>query len=238
MAYSSIAILAFLVHIIINFDVLKSIGKNSNFSLRSYRLFLYGVTANYIADAIWGLLYDAKLITAVYIDTIIFFLAMMISVFFWTRYVIEILKESNFFIKALSLFCWLYLAFDVLSLIVNLFIPVRFYFDSDGVYHACVTRYIALVIQVLMFFITTVYVYIFALKKRGKDLHRYKAIGAFGIVMTVLVILQTVYPLLPLYSIGYLLGTCFIHTFVLEDEKEEYRRELEKHITIEELQKI
>ena len=56
--------------------------------------------------------------------------------------------------------------------------------------------------------------------------------------MTVLVLLQTFYPLLPLYSIGYLLGTCFIHTFVLEDEKEEYRRELEAHISKEELQEI
>ena len=238
MVYSSIAILAFLVHIIINFDVLKFIGKNSNFSLRSYRLFLYGVTINYIADAVWGLLYDAKLIVAVYIDTVIFFLAMMISVFLWTRYVIELLKKSNIFIKVLSWFGWIYLVFDVLSIIVNLFVPVKFYFDADGIYHACITRYIALGIQVFMFFITAVYVFIFALRKSGKDRNRHKAIGAFGIVMTVLVLLQTFYPLLPLYSIGYLLGTCFIHTFVLEDEKEEYRRELEAHISKEELQEI
>ena len=46
--------------------------------------------------------------------------------------------------------------------------------------------------------------------------------------MTFLIAVQVKYPLQPVYSVGCLIGTCLLHTFVLEDEKEEHRQELEK----------
>ena len=76
MAYSSIAILALLVHIIINFDVLKKKDKNfSKYLNKSYKLFLHSVMFNYIMDALWGILYEQKLIKLVYIDTFFYFAA-------------------------------------------------------------------------------------------------------------------------------------------------------------------
>ena len=237
MAYSSIAIIALIVHIIINFDVFKNKKNTSKYLNNSYRLFLYSVMANYIMDALWGLLYEAKLIKLVYIDTFFYFAAMTIAVFFWTRYVIEFLNEKNIFIKILSIFGWSYLILDGISLFVNFFIPVKYYFDSDGGYHACITRYIALSVQVFMFFITAIYVFVYAYKTKGKEKLRRRTIGGFGLVMTLFVLAQYFYPLLPLYSIGYLLGTCLIHTFVLEAEKEDYRNKLEELISKEKLQK-
>ena len=237
MAYSSIAIISLIVHIIINFDVFKNKKNTSKYLNNSYRLFLYSVMANYIMDALWGLLYEAKLIKLVYIDTFFYFAAMTIAVFFWTRYVIEFLNEKNIFIKILSIFGWSYLILDGISLFVNFFIPVKYYFDSDGGYHACITRYIALSVQVFMFFITAIYVFVYAYKTKGKEKLRRRTIGGFGLVMTLFVLAQYFYPLLPLYSIGYLLGTCLIHTFVLEAEKEDYRNKLEELISKEKLQK-
>ena len=238
MAYSSIAILALLVHLIINHDVLIKKDKNySKYLNKSYRLFLYSVMLNYIMDALWGILYDAKLVKLVYIDTFFYFAAMTLAVFFWTRYVIEYLHESNIFIKLLSWFGWSYLILDSISLIVNFFYPVKYYFDPDGTYHACITRYFALGVQIFMFFITAIYVFVYALKYKGKEKLRRRTIGGFGVVMTFFVLGQYFSPLLPLYSIGYLLGTTLIHTFVLEAEKEDYRRELEEHISREKEQK-
>ena len=237
MAYSSIAILALIIHIIINYDVFKNNQNNSKYLNRSYRLFIYSVMANYLMDSLWGLLYERKLVTLVYIDTFFYFAAMTIAVFFWTRYVIDFLHEKNIFIKILSIFGWGYLILDGLSLIVNFFIPVKYYFDSDCVYHACITRYIALGVQIFMFFITAIYVFVYALSTKGKEKLRRRTIGSFGIVMTAFVIGQYFFPLLPLYSIGYLIGICLIHTFVLEAEKEDYRRQLEMHISNEILQK-
>ena len=237
MAYSSIAILSLLVGIIINFDVLKRKRKNSSKAHRRYRLFLIGTMIFYVCDALWGILYDAKLITAVYIDTFVYFATMCACVFLWTRYVIYYLDEDNIFIHILAFIGWAYLIFDGLSLIINLFIPVKFYFDDQGTYFPCITRNISLVIQIFMFFITSIYVFIFGSRVFGGERLRHITVGSFGIAMTVFVIGQFFYPLWPLYAIGYLLGTCLIHTFVLEAEKEDYRMELEDLITREKLQK-
>lgn len=46
--------------------------------------------------------------------------------------------------------------------------------------------------------------------------------------MMLLITIQVFYPLLPLYAMGYMLGTSLLHSYVVEDEKEEYRRELEE----------
>ena len=239
MEYSSIAILALVVHIIINYDVLRRKNTTSaQHSRKIYRYFLYGVMAYYITDALWGILYDAKLAKAIYLDTVIYYVAMAVSVFLWTRYVITYLEEKNFFKKLISLIGWLYLIFDGTSLIINFFIPVKFYFDENGIYHALTIRYIALLIQILLFLFTSAYVFIYAARTKSGQIHRHITIGAFGVAMTLFIIAQTFFPLLPLYSIGYLLGTCLLHTFVLEGEKEDYRRKLEEHISREELQQM
>ena len=35
---------------------------------------------------------------------------------------------------------------------------------------------------------------------------------------------QLWFPYLPLYSIAYMLGTCLLHAFVVNDEKEDYKK--------------
>lgn len=172
----------------------------------------------YIFDALWGVLYEAKLISAVFADTVLYFVAMAATVFLWTRYVIHYLQEKNWLITVLYSIGWVFLAFIGGALILNFFIPVMFRFDENGVYHAENLRYIILTMQIILFLLSAFYVLITA---KGKDLRirsRHWAIGTFGIAMTIMVILQTFYPLLPMYSIGCLLGTSILHTFVLEAE--------------------
>ena len=238
MAYSSISILALLVLLIINYDLIKRNDDELKERYHKlYKYFLLGVIIYFITDALWGFLYDARLIRAVYIDTVLYSLAMTATVFLWTRYVINYLGKRTIYIKAFSCFGWLYLIFDCTALIINFFVPIKFYFDEQGVYHANIIRYIALFLQILMFFITSIYGFINAAKTSGSERLRYVTIGTFGIALTLFIVAQSFYPLLPLYSIGYLLGTCLVHTFVLEDEKEDYRRELEFFINREQLQK-
>lgn len=77
MVYSTVAILALLVHIIINFDILfRHNAKDSVQSHKFYRWFLYGAMAFYIADSLWGIIYEAKNLYAIYIDTFIYFMIM------------------------------------------------------------------------------------------------------------------------------------------------------------------
>lgn len=230
MTYSSTGLIALAVHCIVNYDALRNRQYDNNIAPagKTYRWLVLSVAAFYIFDALWGVLYEAKLISAVFADTVLYFVAMAATVFLWTRYVIHYLQEKNWLITVLYSIGWVFLAFIGGALILNFFIPVMFRFDENGVYHAENLRYIILTMQIILFLLSAFYVLITAKGKDRRIRSRHWAIGTFGIAMTIMVILQTFYPLLPMYSIGCLLGTSILHTFVLEDLKEARRLELEE----------
>jgi diguanylate cyclase (GGDEF) domain len=238
MTYSSTAVLALFVHCIINNDALRNRHyRNTTPAGKTYRLLMWSVAAFYIFDAFWGILYDAHMMTAVFADTVLYFAAMAATLFLWTRYVVNYLHERSWVIKALYNIGWLFLASMSGVLILNFFVPVMFWFDEGGVYHTADLRYAILIIQVIMFMSSACYVLFISKGKNQSAKRRHLAIGLFGFAMGILVIVQVTYPLLPLYSIGWLLGTCILHTFVLEDMKEDRRLELEEMILREEKQK-
>lgn len=58
MLYSSIGIIALIIHLIINYDVLLRIDMHkADSSLRAYRAFVIAITGYYITDILWGFLY-------------------------------------------------------------------------------------------------------------------------------------------------------------------------------------
>ena len=104
--------------------------------------------------------------------------------------------------------------------------------------HSGLMRYILLGFQVLLFLATSVYVFLSSRNAEKTIRRHFKAIGSFGMTMTVMVALQLLYPLLPMYSTGCLLGSCILHTFVVGDMKEDRRRELEEMLAREQRQKL
>ena len=235
MTYSIIGILASIVLLIINRDVLHPDNyRDVSPSERNYRRFLFGVMAYYVTDFLWGFLEARRLTAILYADTAVHFLAMAAAVMLWTRYVVSYLNEENAFGRMLKWAGQLFLAFEIIAVFVNFFRPVLFWFDAEGGYHAGLARYVTLVIQILLFLLTSIYTLWITSKTEGKTRRRHFTIGVFGIAMVLLISIQVFYPLLPLYAMGYMLGTCLLHTFVLEDEKEEYRRELKDALAIAE----
>ena len=86
MDYSSTAILALLVHIIIHFSVIRNTHYQKELpSARAYRWLILSVGSFYIFDALWGILYAANLTQAVAFDTVLYFLAMGATMFFRNR---------------------------------------------------------------------------------------------------------------------------------------------------------
>ena len=238
MTYSIIGILAAIILVITNRDVLwKADGAALTSTQKSYRSFLFGVMAYYITDMLWGILESHDLTAVLYFDTVVHFIAMAAAVMLWTRYVISYLEEKNRFGTILYYAGGLFLIFEILVVTVNLFRPVMFWFDETGAYQAGVLRYVTLAIQIILFLMTSAYTMYVTNRTEGKVKRRHFTIGLFGIAMTLLICVQVFYPLLPFYAMGYMLGTCVLHSFVLEDEKEEYRRELEQSIERERLQK-
>ena len=239
MSYTIIALLALLVHIIINHDVIRNKHyRHESVPATFFRRLILSIMAFYVTDALWGVLYDAHLTTVVFIDTTVYFVAMAFTVFFWSQYVIRYLHEKSFYLSLLSVVGWIFLGSMGVVLVLNIFWPVMFWLDAEGVYHAANLRYAALAAQVLMFLGSSIYVLVKLGTRTVQLRRRHIAIGVFGIVMSVMVVLQVLLPLEPMYSMGCLLGVCVLHSFVLGDIMEDRRRELEEHIRREKEQKI
>lgn len=95
MNYSSAALMALLVHIIIHFNVIRNTHyRKEQPSAKAYRWMILSVGAFYVFDALWGVLYSARLTQAVAFDTMLYFLSMGATMFFWTRFVVLYLGEK------------------------------------------------------------------------------------------------------------------------------------------------
>ena len=228
-SYSVIGILASILLLIINQDIfLYHDGQILTKTQRNYRWFLMGVLAYLVTDLLWGLLYSHHLIAILYTDTSIHFAAMVGAVMLWTQYVVSYLDSGSRFERVLLVAGRVFFALELVFIAANFFMPVLFWFDENGVYQAGIARYVTLGIQIFMFLITSVYTLFVASKSKGRIRLRHMTIGFFGIAMMTLITVQVFYPLLPLYAMGCMLGTSLLHSFVVEDEKDEYRRELEE----------
>lgn len=238
MTYSVIGLLAAIILIITNRDVFwPTKGIPFSKTQRLYRLFLLSVLVFYITDGLWGVLDNLRLIDALYVETILFFIARSVSLLFWTMYVTAYLETHNAFGTILRLSGPILFAYEIVALTINIFYPVVFWFDENGSYQTGILRYVTLYLQILIFFMTSVYTLYITAKSEGKVRRRNLTIGLFGIAMLALIILQIEFPLWPCYTIGYMFGTSLLHSFVVEDEKEEYRRELEETLHREKAQR-
>ena len=232
MTYSSAGVLALIVHLIINHDVLRSRrGAAVIPAQRTYRRFLLAVTVYFVTDIFWGVLYEHGLIRLTFVDTAVYFTAMAFSILFWTHFVIDYLKEkNNSFRRILTLSGWLIFAFQMFFVVINFFLPILYSFNENGVYHAEAARYVTLAAQILMFLLSAVYVLVIAARSSGTMRLRNRTVGLASLAMAGFITAQALYPLLPLYAIGCLFSSCVMHSFVLENEKEEYREELEDRL--------
>ena len=238
MTYSIIGILAGIILVITNRDVLCLKGSPESAQiLRKYRSFLLAVLAYYITDALWGILAAHHLTTLLFLDTTLYFAAMAVLVLLWTRYVIDYLEGNTSFDTTLWYGGWAFFGFELIVIISNLFYPIMFWFDESGTYHTAALRHATLYVQLLMFLLTSLYSFGITLKSKGKVWRRNLAIGLFGVSMTALIVFQLLYPLWPFYAMGCMVGTCLLHSFVVEDEKEEYSNKLEKALRREQGQK-
>ena len=236
MTYSIIGILALIILLISHRDIL---GKSRDLTTvqRNYRHFLAGVIAYYITDLLWGILDANGLTVLLYVDTVVHFTAMVAAVMLWTQYVISYLGGHSGFEKMLVCTGRFLFGFEIVVVIINFFRPVLFWLDSSGAYHAGPARYATLAIQIFMFLLTSAYTLRITSRSDGAVRLRHMTIGFFGIAMVVLIAIQVFYPLMPFYAMGYMLGTCVLHSFVVEAEKEEYRLELELALEREKRQK-
>lgn len=153
---------------------------------------------------------------------------MAVTVMLWTKFVLCYLRINNTFSRILNYSGIIFCIFQNIAVVINIFTHLFFYIDNSGEYHRLSILYISLIIQAIMFFGTSIYACYITTKTHGQVKKRYVTIGLFGVAMAIAIAIQIFYMMLPIYTIGYLVGCSVLHTFVLEDAKAEYRAKHDK----------
>lgn len=228
MAYSLVGILAVAIHLIINVGVFIDMKRGQKFrGEKIYFFFLLSVIVFHIADAFWGFIYDAKLKTGLFADTTVYMIAMATSILLWGFFVYKYLSLDKQKAKFVIFVNFGVFAFQMLTILVNIFYPVLFSVtktETSFEYKAEVLRYVNLTLQIIIYLLVSTYTLIAATRQSGSDKRRHLTVGLFGLLMIIALTLQVFFPLLPMYSLGYLLGICVLHAFVARDvisDKEE-----------------
>ena len=222
--YSSAAILAILIHLIINSNLNFGRGVGSARGAREYRTFLMGIFAYYIVDVGWGVFAGLGWTKVLYVDTTFYYLAIAVSALLWCRFAIAYLDISGWTARLYSWVGYSLLALYVVLLVTNVFNSVLFHFDEHGAYVAGPVRYMLFYPLAALNALMAVFVLLKAIGSQGVTRRRYIVAFLFSLTMAVAIVFQIIWPLWPYYAIGCLVGNCFFHIFVIEDERDELRQ--------------
>lgn len=226
--YCLIDFLALLVLLITNHDVLlkKADAADSPVQKR-YRYFLYAVITYYFTDMIWYWLYVESWLSWLYIDTEVYFIVMAAGILLWARFAVEYLGSRTGFSKLLIYAGRILFVYVLIVTPLNRWYPIMFWFDGEGVYQTGIARELMFIAQVALLLLAAVYTLSVSLHSVDRKRQRHRTIGLSGLIMMVFVAVQIFFPTYPLYAISYMLGCCLLRTFVIENEREEYRCSLE-----------
>ena len=110
MYYSTIGLLALILNLIINGKALKHIRirygeQKSQKAVIRYNHFLLASNCYFVSDIAWGLLYEHHdiqgLFPVLYLDCILYFLFMFLTMLTWMRYIVAYLDKKGRRSKAL-----------------------------------------------------------------------------------------------------------------------------------------
>ncbi len=224
MHYSSIGLVALLVHIIINSQALGNLfmrdakGEFARKVKKCYRNYLFAALIYYLVDIIWGFLYECHEIPSLFpllsTFTVFYFLSLFAVTFTWIRYIIAYLNRRGRSTKLLHYGGWVMLLTGLLQLMLNRFYPFIFSFNEQHEYVAESGRFFVYLIQIGMFAVTALYMLVRGYQASGPERVRYYAVGLATLAIDVFGIHQIFFPFMAFNAIGFLLGTCVIHSFV------------------------
>lgn len=216
------------IHAVVNIDIFRRKPTVSLPAIRAYRVFVLSVVIYFLADLLWGIFEMNKLAIPLYVDTTFYFLIMGFTILAWARYTVKFLQVKGVAEKIILYTGNIFFLTEVVLLIVNIFTPVLFRVDLDTcVYQTYKARNIMLYVQFLVYVLLAIYTLVYTLRSKGSFRRRYVTIFFYSIVMGLMIAVQVYYPYLPLYSIGCVVGSTSLNSFVISDIKEEYKIALE-----------
>ena len=237
MYYATIGILAILILLIENYDLFLHRSDVKRFPVwNQYRKFLFAVLVYYITDVLWGIIEAHKLVVPLYVDTMVYFIAMACGILMWTQFLVAYLDEKRRYGRFLLYAGRIFFGAAVGLVFFNLVSPILFSVDENCVYVANPFRYVLLVTQIVLLVLNAVQAFLVIAKGRAEARNRYIAIACFGLIMALFLTIQLWHAYLPLYTVAYMLGTALLHSFVVNIEKDDYKVKLEQAIEREKKQ--
>ena len=220
MYYSVIGMIAIVLHLIMNHEFIKIDEKRDEIN-KAFKKFVLASLMYFITDVLWGIFDSLKMPTLLYVDTFVYYISMAMTIAYLCNYVTQYLNLNSGFGKFIRIFGQVFAVLEIVLLVVNHFVHIFFWIYPDGTYQAYAYRYIALYMQVFLCVLLAIQTGVVMLKAADEMKKRYFTIFFFCSAMGVAIVLQIMYPLLPIYAIGLLIGSGIIHTFVNEGEIEE-----------------
>ena len=212
------------IHLITNFKVLIGRGDVTARGLREYRGYLAGIFAFYLADAAWGVFAGLGWTKVLYADTVLFFVAIAVSVLMWCHFAVAYLDISRWAALMVSWFAYAILSLFVVLLVANCFNGCLFSFDAAGNYMPTPLRNQIFFLLAGLNVVMAVFALVKSLGSRDSMRRRSLMVFLFCLTMAVAIVFQIEWPLWPYYALGCLISNCFLHVFVIEDERDELRR--------------
>lgn len=229
MKYSLFVIVCLIIHFIINFDTFRKKPTINLPAIKAYRIFVASVALYFLVDLLWGVFEENKLPIALYIDTTIYFAIMGFTILTWSSYVVKFLERKGLDGKIILCIGNAFFLAEIVLLIINIFHPVLFSIDNETcVYSAKKARDIMLYTQIFYFLLLIIYSTYFVFKIKTSYRRKYIAVSSYSLIMFTVIIVQIFDPYLPMYSIGCVMGSVLINSYVINGIKEEYKEELEQ----------
>ncbi len=229
MTYYLFIIVCLAIHFVINIDIFRKKPTVNFPALRQYRIFVVSVSAYFLTDLLWDILYEVKLPIPLYVDTVLYFIAMGFTILTWAKYVVSYLESKGIVKKIILYLGNAFFLAEIILLIVNIFNPIFFTIDLEtSEFYSHLARRIMFYVQIGFYFALAVYSAIFAFRSKDSYRRRYMTITLYSIIMFPMIAVQVFNPLIPLYSTGCLVGSCLLNAFVITDIKEDYKEALQE----------
>lgn len=228
--YSIIDAAALLVHFIVNHSVFSERNSEEDLTLKAYRYFLLSVGAYILLDGLCAVFIILECDVALNISMPIVYLLMYLNVLLWNNYAVEYLEGSDKVKKVLRYISLVIVLIGIGILVANIFTNTLYRIDDDFRYVVGDCRKAAFILQALLFLLSTIRATGRAFITKGRERVKQMAIAWFAVTLVIACSLQMMFPLVPVYSIGYMVGCCILHCFVIEIEREEQNAREQKYI--------
>lgn len=231
MYYSAVALLALTINVILNRKSIMNIFAKTDAQDAEqqvkvrYSHFLHVINLYYLVEIAWGILYEnhnnPKLFTIIYINTVFYFIFMLLTMLTWARYIVAYLESDDIRAEIMTGAAWFAFIAGLICLMFNRFYHFIFSYSDDHEYIPESGRHTIYIFLLVFYLGIAIRMFIVSWKSSGRQSVRYRAVAYTSVAFGVFMFLQILASFYPLYVIGLLIGTCVVHSYVEAGEKQE-----------------